>query len=101
MAGRRVAVTGIGILSSCGNGIEAFWEGLNAAPPEGERRVRDFDPASVFDNPKEARRADRVTHTFMVPTMRKSLSFMHQTVTWGKLSPNVRKTMRKSSGDME
>src|SRR3546814_20010136 len=28
---------------------------------EGERRVHDFDPAPLFDNPKEARRADRVT----------------------------------------
>ena len=61
MAGRRVAVTGCGILSSCGTGVDAFWAGLNASPPEGERRVRDFDPAAVFDNPKEARRADRVT----------------------------------------
>jgi 3-oxoacyl-[acyl-carrier-protein] synthase II len=61
MQGRRVAVTGLGILSSCGNGVEAFWAGLCTDPPEGERRVRDFDPATVFDNPKEARRADRVT----------------------------------------
>jgi 3-oxoacyl-[acyl-carrier-protein] synthase II len=62
VTGRRVAVTGVGILASCGNGVAAFWEGLNSAPPEGERRVRDFDPESVFDNPKETRRADRVTH---------------------------------------
>ena len=61
MAGRRVAVTGIGVISSCGTGVDAFWAGLNSAPPEGERRVHDFDPESVFDNPKEARRADRVT----------------------------------------
>lgn len=61
MLGRRVAVTGLGVLSSCGNGVEAFWEGLLAAPPEGERRIRDFDPASVFPNPKEARRSDRVS----------------------------------------
>jgi 3-oxoacyl-[acyl-carrier-protein] synthase II len=58
---RRVAVTGLGVLSSCGTGVDDFWAGLNAPPPEGERRVHDFDPASVFDNPKEARRADRVT----------------------------------------
>jgi len=58
---RRVAVTGLGVVSSCGTGVDAFWQGLNAAPPEGERRVHDFDPASVFDNPKESRRADRVT----------------------------------------
>jgi 3-oxoacyl-[acyl-carrier-protein] synthase II len=61
MAGRRVAVTGLGVISSCGTGIDAFWDGLNSAPPEGERRVHDFDPESVFDNAKEARRADRVT----------------------------------------
>jgi 3-oxoacyl-[acyl-carrier-protein] synthase II len=61
MAGRRVAVTGLGVISSCGTGSDAFWDGINSAPPEGERRVRDFDPESVFDNAKEARRADRVT----------------------------------------
>jgi len=61
MAGRRVAITGLGVLSSCGTGVEAFWAGICGAPPEGERRVRDFDPTAVFDNPKEARRADRVT----------------------------------------
>ncbi len=61
MASRRVAVTGVGVLSSCGTGVDAFWGGITGAPPEGERRVHDFDPAAVFDNPKEARRADRVT----------------------------------------
>ena len=61
MAGRRVAVTGVGVASPCGIGVDAFWAGLNAPPPAGERRVEGFDPADVFDNPKEARRADRVT----------------------------------------
>ena len=61
MAGRRVAVTGLGVLSSCGTGLDDFWNGITGAPPEGERRVPDFDPTAVFDNPKEARRADRVT----------------------------------------
>ncbi|MDP1804857.1 MAG: beta-ketoacyl synthase N-terminal-like domain-containing protein, partial [Acidimicrobiales bacterium] len=51
----------MGVVSSCGTGVPAFWDGLLAAPPDGERRVHDFDPATVFDNPKEARRADRVT----------------------------------------
>jgi 3-oxoacyl-[acyl-carrier-protein] synthase II len=59
--GRRVAVTGVGVVSPCGIGSEAFWAGLLAPAPEGERRVHDFDPATVFDNPKEARRADRFT----------------------------------------
>jgi 3-oxoacyl-[acyl-carrier-protein] synthase II len=58
---RRVAITGLGVLSSAGVGLDDFWTGLNSAPPEGERRVQDFDPTTVFDNPKEARRADRVT----------------------------------------
>jgi len=61
MQGRRVAVTGVGVLASCGTGVDAFWDGLCGAPPEGERRIRDFDPEPLFDNPKETRRADRVT----------------------------------------
>src|SRR3546814_3113333 len=61
MQGRRVAVTGLGVVSSCGTGVDAFWDGLNGPAPEGERRVHDFDPAPLFDNPKEARRADRAT----------------------------------------
>ncbi len=56
---RRVAVTGVGVVSSCGIGVEAFWSGLFAAPAEGLRRVTDFDPTPWFDNPKEVRRADR------------------------------------------
>ena len=43
----------------CGIGADAFWDGLLADPPEGERRIHDFDPAPWFANPKEARRADR------------------------------------------
>lgn len=58
---RRVAVTGVGVVSPCGIGAEAFWAGLLGPPPEGERRVHDFDPARYFDNPKEARRTDRFT----------------------------------------
>lgn len=61
MQGRRVAVTGMGVLSSCGTGVDSFWNGLNGPAPEGERRIHDFDPEPLFDNPKEARRADRVT----------------------------------------
>jgi 3-oxoacyl-[acyl-carrier-protein] synthase II len=42
-------------------GKEAFWQGLLAPQPAGQRAVHDFDPAPYFDNPKEARRADRFT----------------------------------------
>jgi 3-oxoacyl-[acyl-carrier-protein] synthase II len=59
MTGRRVAITGIGVVSPCGIGVDAFWQGLLGAPPEGLRHVTDFDPALYFDNPKEARRTDR------------------------------------------
>lgn len=58
---RRVAITGVGVVSPCGIGLEAFWQGLLSAPPEGLRRVHDWDPSPLFDNPKEARRADRFT----------------------------------------
>lgn len=56
---RRVAIVGLGVVSCAGTGLDAFWEGLNSAAPEGERRVHDFDPLVYYDNPKEARRADR------------------------------------------
>ena len=56
---RRVAIVGLGVVSCAGTGLEAFWQGLNSAPPEGERRVHDFDPLPFYDTPKEARRADR------------------------------------------
>lgn len=58
MIGRRVAVTGLGMVASCGTGKEAFWAGLLATPADGERRITDFDPADWF-GPKEARRTDR------------------------------------------
>ncbi len=62
MAGRRVAVTGIGAVTPVGIGIDAFWRGLNAPQPDTAiRRVEDFDPDAYFDNPKETRRADRFT----------------------------------------
>ena len=58
VAGRRVAVTGLGAVSCCGIGIEALWEGLCHPDISGERRIPDFDP-SVWFGPKEARRLDR------------------------------------------
>ena len=55
---RRVAVTGVGVVSCCGIGNYAFFAGLSAAAPLGEHRVHDFDPSPWFDV-KQARRADR------------------------------------------
>ena len=56
---RRVAITGIGVVSPVGVGQPAYWQGLLAAQPTGERRAHDFDPKTCFDDPKSIRRADR------------------------------------------
>ncbi len=61
MTRRRVVVTGVGVVAPCGIGRDAFFEGLLGPAPRGERHVTDFDPEPFFDNPKEARRADRFT----------------------------------------
>jgi 3-oxoacyl-[acyl-carrier-protein] synthase II len=58
VAGRRVAITGMGVLSCCGIGVDALWTGLNGPPPVGERRVPDFDPERWFTT-KDARQVDR------------------------------------------
>jgi 3-oxoacyl-[acyl-carrier-protein] synthase II len=56
---RRVAITGLGVVSACGVGRDAFWQGLHAPAPEGLREIHDFDPLPYYANPKEVRRADR------------------------------------------
>lgn len=61
MGGRRVAVTGVGVVSAAGLGTDAFWSGLLAPQGPAPRPVVDFDPTTWFANPKEARRADRFT----------------------------------------
>ena len=60
--GHRVAITGYGVLAPCGVGKEAFWQGLLGPGTTGgtSTRLADWDPSPWFDNPKEARRADRV-----------------------------------------
>jgi 3-oxoacyl-[acyl-carrier-protein] synthase II len=58
VVGRRVAITGMGVIACCGTGLEAFWDGLCGPPPLGERRVESFDPTAWF-GPKEVRRVDR------------------------------------------
>ena len=58
MRGRRVAVTGIGVVAPCGTGSKAFWEGLLGEPATGTRRLEDWDPSPWF-GPKDARRTDR------------------------------------------
>ncbi len=60
VAGRRVAVTGVGVVAPCGIGREAFWAGLLGPAPTGERRVVDLDAAAIY-GPKEVRRVDPFT----------------------------------------
>ena len=61
-AGRRVAITGYGVVAPCGIGRKAFWDGLNGPGITDHRSIEiaDWDPLPYFANPKEARRADRV-----------------------------------------
>jgi 3-oxoacyl-[acyl-carrier-protein] synthase II len=61
-SGRRVAVTGLGVVAPTGIGREDFWSGL-LGPGITDRQsitIDEWDPAPYFDNPKQARRTDRV-----------------------------------------
>jgi len=62
MQKRRVAITGMGVVSPVGIGREAYWQGLLRAQPTEERRVHDFDAKNYYDDPKAIRRADRFEH---------------------------------------
>ncbi len=56
---RRVAITGFGVVSPVGIGRQAYWKGLLAPQPTGDRRAHDFDPATCYADSKSIRRADR------------------------------------------
>ena len=60
--GRRVAITGYGVVAPCGIGKQAFWSGLNGPGITTGRTVEiaEWDPSPYYANPKEARRADKV-----------------------------------------
>lgn len=60
--GRRVAVTGLGVVAPAGIGASNFWAGLSGpSAPEGKTIVfDDWDGTPYFEGPKQARRADRV-----------------------------------------
>ncbi len=61
-AGHRVAITGYGVIAPCGIGKQAYWNGLLGPGVSGSKSVeiQDWDPLPYFDNPKDARRSDRV-----------------------------------------
>src|SRR5581483_234417 len=60
IGGRRVAVTGMGVVAAAGKTPDEFWEGLLREQPAGAREVVDFDASDLF-GPKEIRRVDRFT----------------------------------------
>lgn len=61
-APRRVVVTGLGVVSPAGIGLDAFWKGLQSVPePARKREVPGFDPSPWLSG-KEARHLDRFTH---------------------------------------
>jgi len=70
---RRVAITGLGVVSPVGVGQDAFWQGLLRPQPSGERRVHDFDPALAYADPKAIRRADRFEQ-FAMASAREALA---------------------------
>ena len=61
-SGRRVVVTGYGVVAPTGVGKDAFWNGLLGPGITGTSvlDLADWDPSPWFDSPKDARRADRV-----------------------------------------
>ena len=60
--GRRVAITGFGVVAPCGVGKAAFWRGLLGPAISGTKSYTfsDWDPAPYYASPKESRRADKV-----------------------------------------
>jgi 3-oxoacyl-[acyl-carrier-protein] synthase II len=68
---RRVVVTGLGVVASCGIGKDAFFAGLSGPAAAGPQWVDDFDPSVWFDV-KEARQTDRFAQ-FSVATAQLAL----------------------------
>lgn len=71
---RRVAVTGLGVVSPLGNDVDTFWKNLVSSKCGIEKitsfdttaydckiagEVKNFDPVPAFPTPKDVRRADR------------------------------------------
>jgi 3-oxoacyl-[acyl-carrier-protein] synthase II len=61
-SGHRVAITGLGVVAPCGIGKDNYWNGLLGPGLTGRKcvEIEDWDPLPYFNNPKDARRADRV-----------------------------------------
>lgn len=59
--GRRIAVTGFGVVAPCGLGKDAYWAGLIGPGLSDAGRsveIQNWDPSPYYATPKDARRAD-------------------------------------------
>ena len=59
--GRRIAITGFGVVAPCGLGKEAYWAGLLGPGLTDAGRsieIQDWDSTPYYASPKDARRAD-------------------------------------------
>ena len=59
--GRRVAITGYGVVAPCGLGKSDYWQGLIGPGLTDVGRatvIEGWDPSPYYGSPKEARRAD-------------------------------------------
>jgi 3-oxoacyl-[acyl-carrier-protein] synthase II len=59
--GRRVAITGYGVVAPCGLGKADYWKGLLGPGLCGvgrATRIENWDPSPYYASPKDARRAD-------------------------------------------
>ena len=68
MTKRRVAITGVGIVSQPGIGIADFWKGIQTDPVPGQHHeITNWDPEQWMPR-KEARRVDRFAQMALVAT---------------------------------
>ncbi|CAM9867096.1 unnamed protein product [Choristocarpus tenellus] len=80
---RKVVVTGLGVVSGVGTGVESFWEGLLDGKCSIDRiesfdpadfkcqigsEVKDFEAGEYFKNKKSVRSNDRCTHFAVAAT---------------------------------
>ena len=70
--GRRVAITGLGVVAPCGLGKDAYWQGLLGPGLSGAGSssvITDWDPSPYYASPKESRRADLVEQFAMAASI--------------------------------
>ena len=67
MKRRRVAVTGVGVVTGPGLGVEAFWDGLTKDPGKGPFTIENWDPSAWIPR-REARRLDLFSQYARVAT---------------------------------